>query len=190
MTDRGYLNLLTHLTRSSTTLPLPTLQASLAHYLANAQPSPTPLAASVASSPLFRHPTSSQLEALQTAFRHALHFRAALLQKEEEGVGGVFRRGVRARTGEWIRAVLKGLEGGNGALRLACSSGLLLGLGDRERDESRVRRKVEEEVILALAEVMDLHSNASSGWEREFKTDAEGRFHRCVIGLRSCLNCV
>ena len=75
MADRGYLHLLAHLTRPSTALALPTLRASLAHYLAALQPAPTPLAAASVSAPLFRAFAHARLAALCGACRDALHLR-------------------------------------------------------------------------------------------------------------------
>ncbi|KAL4244684.1 hypothetical protein ABKN59_010246 [Abortiporus biennis] len=171
MTDRGYTSLLSHLNKSSTNLPLATFQVSVAHYLAHIQPTPTPFAATVISSPYFRSFNHPKLEALSTAFRHALHFKIKLIKKESTGM---FSRSVRGRLGEWVIAVLKGLQGGEEILRLACCNGLLLGLGDWEGElaakEIKFRVRVEEELVVALAEVMELHPYISpSGWESEFK---------------------
>lgn len=171
MADRGYTNLLSHLNRFTTTLALTTIHASIAHYLAHIQPSATPLAGIVVSSPLFSTVTFSILDGLTVAFRHAVHIKVRLLKREERSL---FSRGLTARTAEWVADVLKGLEGGRPILRLACVCGLLLGLSDWEEDlEARngwVRRKAEEEVVIALAEVIDMEPSSSSLWEREFKS--------------------
>ncbi|KAJ3529486.1 hypothetical protein NM688_g7849 [Phlebia brevispora] len=175
MSDRGYFNLLAHLTRSTTSLPLSTAQAAVTHYLAHVQPTPTPLAASVISSAYFRSTSYAKLDALQTAFRHAVHLKVKLLKDEKRGL---FTLGLSARTATWIYEVLKGLEGGAALLRFGCASGLLLGLEDWEDEltarNSRMRRRVEEELVIALAEVMDFHTEPNSAWEREFASDTEG----------------
>ena len=185
MSDRGYFVLLTHLTRGTNTLPLQTIQASVAHYLAHVQPSPTPLAASVVSSPFFRPISYPKLETLETAFRHAVHIKIKLLKDEK---GGLFTRSLVARTGDWIEDVLKGLEGGDSMLRLACTCGLEHGLHEREDDlavsQSGMKHRVDEELIMALAEVMDMYSSASGGWAREFKADAQGMVRPSVESLR------
>lgn len=176
MSDRGYINLLSHLNRITTTLSLPTIQASIAHYLAHIQPSPTPLAATVISSPLFRTFSHPKLESLSTAFRHAVHLKVKLLKIEQ---GSLLSRSLKARVGEWVQGVMKGLQGGQELLRLACFTGLLLGLNDWEEDlstkETRMRRRVEEELVISLAEVMELYPHKSAlGWEREFNSGSGG----------------
>ena len=175
MTDRGYLNLLSHLTRSTTNLPLRTIQGSVAHYLARVHPSPKPLAATVVSSPFFRNASFERLDGLATTFRHAIHVKVKALKDEP---GGVFTRSLYTRLGDWVKEVLNGLQGGMPLVRLACYTGMVQGLEDWEADlkakEGRIRRKVEEELVVALAEVMDEFTASSpTGWEREFSQDAQ-----------------
>lgn len=175
MTDRGYLNLLSHLTRPSTNLPLQTIQGSVAHYLAHIHPSPTPLAATVVSSTFFRHASHERLDGLVTAFRHAVHVKVKALKEEP---GGVFTRSLHSRLSEWVREVLNGVQGGVPLLRLACYAGIVQGLQDWDSElktkEGRTRAKVEEELVVALAEVMDhLMATSSAGWEKEFTRDAQ-----------------
>ncbi|KAI0345822.1 hypothetical protein BDW22DRAFT_1353428 [Trametopsis cervina] len=175
MTDRGYLNLLSHLARSSTTLPLSTIQGSVAHYLAHINPSPTPLAATVVGSPFFRRASHIKLDGLATAFRHGVHLKMKVLKDEP---GGVFTRRLGARLADWVAEVLKGLQGGFSLLRLTCYTGLLQGLGDWEHElkakDGQMRRGVEEELVVALAEVMDQFTpDTSTGWEKEFKVESQ-----------------
>lgn len=177
MTDRGYINLLSHLNRPTTTAAFETIQASIAHYLANVQPLPTAFTAILISSQLFRVITLTKLQSLSTAFRHGVHIKVKQVQDTLEG-GGLFSRSLKAQVGEWVYALLKGLQGGQTMLRLAAYDELLLGLEDWEHDlivkESRMRGKLEEELVVALAEAMDMYPlNASSvGWETEFKPNA------------------
>lgn len=206
-TDRGYYNLLGHLSRPTTVLPLQTIQASISHYLANVQPTPTPFVALVISSPLFQHslpasssvPTSSfpslssssvpapsklyaALQALSTSFRHATHLKITHLSSKPSTI---FSRPFQSRVDEWVHAVLIGLQGGLPVFRLACACGLLLGLQDWEADlklkekEGKTRRKVEEEVVVSLAEVLDLYPYLSSAshWNSEFKGKAVEGMH-------------
>jgi hypothetical protein len=76
---------------------------------------------------------------------------------------------------------MKGLQGGQAMMRVACCAGLLNGLEDFEARlkmrEGRLRGKVEEEVVLAVAEVMDLYSSGrgSTDWEDEFHKDTDGK---------------
>ncbi|KAJ8463872.1 hypothetical protein ONZ51_g9966 [Trametes cubensis] len=182
MSDRGYINLIRHLTRASSTLPLETLQASIAHYLARPPipipGSPTSLTATALGSPLFRIHTHARLSALALAFRHAVHLRVGVLKEEAEAnPGGLLSRGVnvRAKLARWSKDVREGFKGSDAVIHLACASGLLLGLEDWETElqlkekERRERAKVEEEVVIALAEVIDEYAREGSGWEKDFK---------------------
>jgi hypothetical protein len=191
--DRGYTNLLFHLNRPSTALPLQTLTASLSHYLSSL-PSPTPLTAILITSSFFTPPRShTELSALSTAFRHAVHLKHKSLIDDQSGngLGTLFSRGVKVRLRDWVRDVLKGLEGGVGVLRLACAGGILTGLGDLEQvgklkagSGEAGRGRVEDEVVVALADVMELYESAAhgGGWEKEFQPVAgQGN------GIRACL---
>jgi hypothetical protein len=175
MSDPGYANLLNHLHRS-TSLSLQAAQSSIAYYLAHAQPSPTPLAASVVGSSLFKPFSNEKLDAVGKAFRHAVHIKMSLLEKEETSV---FLRSLDARMGGWVRGVMKGLQGSQAMIHLASSAGLLLGLEDFEQSlkmrNGRVRNNVEAELVVALAEVLDLYSSlrGSADWENEFHPDTE-----------------
>jgi hypothetical protein len=193
--DRGYTILLFHLNRPSTDQPLQSITASLSHYLSSL-PSPTPLTAITISSPFFT-PTLShtELSALSTAFRHAVHLKHRSLIDDQPGIGlgTLFSRGVKVRLRDWVRDVLKGLEGGMGVLRLACAGGILTGLGDLEGvgklkagSGEAGRGRVEDEVVVALAEVMELHESAAhgGGWEKEFQpVTGQGD------GMQACLLC-
>ncbi|KAI0755127.1 hypothetical protein C8Q80DRAFT_1143166 [Daedaleopsis nitida] len=188
MSDRGYINLIRNLTRSTSTLPLETLQASIAHYLARPPvpipSSPTALTATVLSSPLFRPHTYQKLTTLAVAFRHAVHLRVVVHRNEaDEHPAGLLSRGVNVpgRLAKWCRVVMEGFSGSAAVVRLACASGLLLGLEDWEKElkmkekEARVRAKAEEEVVLALAEVVDTYAKEGSGWESDFKQSMQAQ---------------
>lgn len=180
MSDRGYSNLLNHLHRPSTALSVENIRNSISYYLAHAQPTPTPLAATVVGSPLFRPFSNEKLEAICTAFRYAVHIKMNLLEEEDKTSSTIFLRNLNARLGGWVRGVMKGLQGGQAMMRVASSAGLLMGLEDFESKlkirEGRLRGSVEDEVVLSLAEVMDLYSSLrdSSDWELEFHPDTEG----------------
>ncbi|KAI0917380.1 hypothetical protein AcW2_007517 [Taiwanofungus camphoratus] len=176
MTDRGYFFLLNHLYHPTINLSLSTVQTSIAHYLVHLQPSPTSLAGSLVSSPFFRPFSRARLEVLCTALRHGVHIKVKLLQGEQ---GSLFARSLKSRATEWVKGILAGLRGGHPMLRLVCSGGLLLGLQDLEGEvharESRMRRDVEEEVILALAEVIDTYSYLppSADWSKDYSSDPQ-----------------
>ncbi|GJE98287.1 hypothetical protein PsYK624_145130 [Phanerochaete sordida] len=174
--DRGYLNLVAHLSRPSTSLPLTTVLGSVAHHLARAAPSATPLAASVVSSALFRAHAHADLDGLLTACRHAVHLKLAALEAQP---GGLFARSTAALVAEWVAQVLQGLQGGHAVLRLACCAGLLHGMVDREAElkleRSSARRTVEEEFLVALAEVVEYASApaAVDPWQAEFRSKVQ-----------------
>lgn len=176
MADRGYFALLSHLYRPSSTLPLPTVQASIAHYLARLPQPPTALSAAVTSSPLFQRFSYAKLEALCTAHRHAVQLKVKLLDEDK---GGVFSRGLRARVKEWLKGVLEGFRGGHAVLKLACLGGILLGFEDLESGlhlgNGGVRGIVEDEIVLVLAEVLDAYSYVpySTDWVKDFKSESE-----------------
>lgn len=173
-----YSNLLAHLQRPATSVALETIQGTLSHHLAHLS-LPTPLAASAVSAPLFlSHPlTLAKLDTLSTAFRHAVHIKYDLLTKEAEESSvtkAIFTRGTRTRLGQWVDALIKGLQGGQPIMRLACTTGILMGINDFEKLRSQ-KGPAENEVVLSLAEVMDLFrsfqlsSSSSSEWEKEFQ---------------------
>ncbi|KAJ6512070.1 hypothetical protein C8R47DRAFT_1291837 [Mycena vitilis] len=179
MSSPGYANLLAHLHNPSTSLPLQTIQSALAHHLAKLSPLPTPLAASIVSSPLFSvHPFSHpKLQTLFTAFRHAAHLKyrdSKDAEKSQSVVGSVLSRGTAGRVKQWAGAVLKGIKGGQPILRLACCGGLLAGLEDLKNAEQLQlgRSQLEDEVVISVAESMDVYSHVASTaaeWEAEFQ---------------------
>lgn len=178
MSTNAYSNLLQHLHRAEPALPLETIQVALAFHIANHGPLPTALAATAITSPLFlSHPfTISRLQSLSASFRHALHLKFTLLSGPSFSF---FERSISTRLTQWTRALIKGLQGGNPLLRLAAASGVLLGLDDLQtqaesdpRGNSPVsdttRAKVEDELVIAFAEVMD-QEGIGRDWESEFQ---------------------
>ncbi|EGN98046.1 hypothetical protein SERLA73DRAFT_109381 [Serpula lacrymans var. lacrymans S7.3] len=174
--DRGYTILLTHLHRPSNTLPLSTIQASITHFLANPQPLPTPLSAAVVSSPSFQPLSHSKLQALNTSFRHAVHIKSCALKSDQPGI---FAQSIGAQLKSWASAVVKGLQGGQAIIKLACCSGLLLGLDDitstLPTNQRNIRGRVEDELVLTVAEVIDIFSFRQSfdAWGKAFEPATE-----------------
>ncbi|KAF9219266.1 hypothetical protein BS17DRAFT_789773 [Gyrodon lividus] len=174
VSDRGYSILLSYLHRPSSTIPpLPTLQGLIVHYLSQLAPTPTPLAATIVSSSLFRPFSLAKLEALSNSFRHAVHTKLRIIQEEPSSI---FYPSLNARLNSWSASLLEGLEGGHAITRLACCSGLLMGLEDilprlpaKQRD---VKASVEDELILAFAGVIDLFTSSDS-WGKEFQPVTE-----------------
>ncbi|KAF8133976.1 hypothetical protein EV363DRAFT_1214665 [Boletus edulis] len=171
----SYTALLSHLHRPSSTSPpaLPTLQGLIVHHLSQLKPSPTPLAAAIVSSPLFRPFSFAKLDALSISFRHAVHAKLRLLKDEPSGL---FLPSLNARLANWSTSLLKGFEGGHAITRLACCSGLLLGLDDilqkLPAKQPDVKYSVEDELILAFADVIDLFISSDS-WGKEFQPITE-----------------
>lgn len=124
-------------------------------------------------------------------------------------VSSIFSLPLTSRLSIWIRDILNGLQGGSPVVRFACLGGLLVGLEDLERQKAArkagletntnekgetdevvaVRRytrgRVEEEVVVALAEVMEAyplpssdqstdHGGLKSDWESEFAQNTSG----------------
>ncbi|KAL0069888.1 hypothetical protein AAF712_003158 [Marasmius tenuissimus] len=198
----NYSRLLQHLHRIEHDLPLETIQAALSHSLANSQPTPTSLAATAISSNLFlatpfKH---ANLQALQVAFRHAVHLKYALLDKPKTWSTTIFTRSSKYQMNLWVSDLLKGLQGGHAVMRLAAGNGIMLGLEDVKNGKDMdlaIRGKVEDEVIIAFAEAMDLYKyevgegsadiNASTPvaeWEREFQKydpNADSAITLCIV---------
>ncbi|KIY44787.1 hypothetical protein FISHEDRAFT_50619 [Fistulina hepatica ATCC 64428] len=160
MSNREYSLLLSFLHEKAPHVELGTLQSALSFHLAHLSPTPTPLAASAVSSKYFASVsyTHERLQALSLAFRHAIHLR---YRKESTEGSTLLTPSIASRLGSWLLAVLHGLQGGAPVLRLACCTGLLLGIEDIrvEADiQARHRSKVEHDVVLSIAEVMDMYS--------------------------------
>lgn len=194
----AYANLLTHLHKHESNLPLQTISASVSHYLA-LLPSATPLAAALISSPLFTSGLShKKLDVLSTSLRAAVHLKLKTID-DEPGMG-VFSRSKRTRIGIWVKDILAGFKGGMAAMRLACTGGLLLGIRDLESSgkvdlSGSASGKVEDEIVIALAEVMEIfgprEDEKEIGWEKEFwpvVEEEEGAYlPRCLIVQQSDL---
>lgn len=186
--ERGYSVLLSSLHRASTpTPPLPTLQGLIVHYLARLSPAPTPLAATIVGSPLFRPFSLIKLDALKTSFRHAVHTKLHLLK---DAPTSLFLPTLNAQLNTWLVAVLRGLEGGHAITRLACCSGLLLGVEDvlnRLPSKQRVvESPVQDEIVLAFADVIDLFTSSDS-WGKEFRPETEaGEEDALTLSLITC----
>lgn len=172
--DRGHTLLLSSLGRSNTTeTPLSTIQALIVHYLANIHPSPTPLAATIVSSPIFLPFSLSKLEVLSTSFRHAVHSKLQVLKADSSGL---FSPSLDTQLNVWSLAIFQGLEGGHAIIRSACCSGLLLGLEDILQHLPAKMRGVkgiaEDELVMTFADVIDQFST-SDAWRKEFHSVAE-----------------
>lgn len=122
-----------------------------------------------------------------------MKFRALVQEdRKRSRLGALFRKSVLGSMEEWVKEVVSGLEGGHPVLRVACCTGLLLGVGDIKRPSKELgdglelgysRGIVEDEAILSLAEVMDSYTLAATHtgssveeWEKEFQPAGEGMF--------------
>ena len=175
--------LLSHLLNDQSTAPLSAVQAALSHHLAHIQPLPTPLAAAAVSSPFYlsRPQTHDKLQSLAAAFRNAVHLKLQAVEKASElktALASVFSRDAQSAIAQWTVDIVKGLHGGQAIMRLACLTGLLLGIVDIEKTKNekglafnagRGRNMVENEFVIAVAEVVDAYAEPKSDWEREFR---------------------
>jgi hypothetical protein len=183
--------LLTHLQNANPKIPLPTLLGALSHHL-SIDPSPASLAAATVSSSFFlaRAQTHEKLQGLVSVFRHAVNAKhRALAQSHEERwtvTKAIFSRSVQSRVEAWVIEVVEGLQGGRAVLKLSCLVGLLLGLKDLERAQEYIAQ-VEDEIVIALAEVMDAHAQTvnASDWEKEFQPHEQGALIN-TCRLRDC----
>lgn len=81
---------------------------------------------------------------------------------------------------EWVRGLVRGFKGGQAVIRFVSAGGILLALDDLKEklgaDPGRgsVRAKTEDELIIALTEIMELYgAPKDSAWEKEFQPVTE-----------------
>lgn len=81
---------------------------------------------------------------------------------------------------EWVRSLVKGFKGGQALIRFVSAGGILLGLDDLKEKSGAdpgsggVRAKTEDELIVALTEIMELYgAPKDSAWEKEFQPQTE-----------------
>ena len=81
---------------------------------------------------------------------------------------------------EWVRGLVKGFKGGQAVIRFVSVGGILLGLDDlikklgADLASGSVRAKVEDELIVALSEIVELYgAPKDSAWEKEFQPETE-----------------
>ena len=81
---------------------------------------------------------------------------------------------------EWVRGLVKGFKGGQAVIRFVSVGGILLGLDDlikklsADLGSGSVRAKVEDELIVALSEIVELYgAPKDSAWEKEFQPETE-----------------
>lgn len=96
---------------------------------------------------------------------------------------------------EWARSLVKGFKGGHALIRFVSAGGILLGLGDLKEQlgadpgSGSVRAKTEEELIVALTEIMELYGAPKDcAWEKEFQPETEHgecKLHVAHIPARS-----
>jgi len=208
--DRGYTILLSHLHDGASKLPQQTVQGALAHHLATASPLPTALAATAISSPFYLSQpfTHSKLQSFATSFRHATHLKYRTLieaTKSRSKIQTILGRSMETVLGQWVTDVLGGVQGGHPVLRLSACTGLLLGVEDLKLGEKGAKEEgldigsarsgVEDDNVVALAEVMDTYASAvgsgsGSGveeWEREFQPAGQDILSLALILASQCL---
>ncbi|KAI6133421.1 hypothetical protein EDD16DRAFT_1881813 [Pisolithus croceorrhizus] len=146
---------------SAPTPPLSTLQGLIVHYLARLSPAPTPLAATIVGSPLFRPFLLIKLDTLKTSFRHAVHTKLHLLK---DAPTGLFLPSLNAH------GLLLGMED------------VLKRLPSKQRD---VESSVQDKIVLAFADVIDLFTSSDS-WRKEFRPETEAGEDALTLALITC----
>ncbi|KAK2464158.1 hypothetical protein APHAL10511_003615, partial [Amanita phalloides] len=177
----SYQVLLSHLLDNKSSTVPSAVQAALSHQLAFLKPLPTPLAATAVSSPFYcsRPVSHDKLQSLAAAFRRALHLKLQAFEKvveSQSAVASLFVRDTQSAIARWTIDVVKGLQGGQPITRLACLTGLVLGVEDiirGKREQGRIfnagrgRNMVENELVIAVAEIVDSYGvEPESDWER------------------------
>ncbi len=120
-----------------------------------------------------------------------MHLRLKALEDEETTL---FTRGIHLRMAEWIRGLVKGFKGGQAVIRFVSAGGILLGLDDLKEQSGAdpgsgsVRAKTEDELIIALTEIMELYGAPKDrAWEKEFQPETEhGECNLRVLTFPPC----
>ncbi|KAI6167446.1 hypothetical protein EDD17DRAFT_1846589 [Pisolithus thermaeus] len=164
--ERRYSVLLSSLRETSASTSLSTL---IIRYLARLSPAPTPLAATIVGSPLCRPSSLVELDALKASFRHVVHTKLHLLK---DAPTGLFLPSLNAQLNAWLVA------------------GLLLGVEDILKrlpsKQRNVESSVQDEIVLAFADVIDLFTSSDS-WGKEFLPETEaGEEHALTLSLITC----
>jgi hypothetical protein len=168
--DQNYRNLLAHLQRTSDNLPSGVIPA-LTHYLSTVPlPLPTTLTASVIASPVWK---DENLQSVLLAFRQSVHLKTRTLL-DDLHAGLSLSPGPAWKFRSWIKAVCSGARIGISRVRIAALGGLLIGLEEvkEQLDAGGARFKVEDEVIIAIAEYFD---EVNSSWSSEIHPKGAGR---------------
>jgi hypothetical protein len=187
--DRSYANLLLHLQRPRSGISLQTVVSAIPHYLSQLPlPHPTQLTAIVISSSLWQPLSVHTVASLMNGYR------SAVLSKEKQvqnAVGGWFARDPRTLLAEWASAVMKGVSRGDPQLRIAILGGLQLGFHDVDPGDTRnsVRGRLESQIVIACAEMLEAVSTPGHTWRTEFKVrEVEGMSQFCRLSSRKLIS--
>lgn len=207
--DRGYHALLTQLSGTArNAISIDTIHGALCHYLVNlpaTQPTPAPLTAAVAASPLYEpnfFASSSsgsnfnnehnkeylkRLFTLGSVYHTALAQKWHALKKHEEG-RGLFDASIANEIKRWIRGTIDSLKEGDALVRLCVSGGLLSGLESLEelKTKQTLKRRIEDRAIMSYAELLsEVAESANDPWNSEFKSSKAqlGEFYLCRFGV-------
>lgn len=167
--DAAYTNLLAHLQRPGSGISLQTVISATPYYLAQLPlPHPTQLTAFVISSSAWQPLSVHTLGSLVNCFRSAVHLKETNLQNS---ASGWFARDPQILLAEWAFAVMKGVSRGDPQLKIGIIGGLLLGLKDLGHDHvlNRVQDRLENQIVIACAEMLEGVSTLGNSWKAEFK---------------------
>lgn len=173
--DRAYTNLLEHLNHPKPSISLDVVFSSVPYYLSQlALPHPTQLTAFFISSTLWKRLTLGQLKAIIATFRTAVHLKHVEIQKS----GKWFLQSPQQQLAEWMNAVLKGISRGNPQLKFAMLGGMLVAFHELGDDAISVwkRDRIQRQVVLACAELMETVSDTADPWEQEFSSTPDSQF--------------
>ncbi|KZT40648.1 hypothetical protein SISSUDRAFT_1043982 [Sistotremastrum suecicum HHB10207 ss-3] len=165
--DRQYLYLLIHLRRPSPAIPVKTVESATPHYLSQLSfEHVTSFTATVLSSAIWQPASNSSISSCSLIFRNAVHLK---LQHLETKPKGIFSRSTQTRLRQWLDAVLKGAREGNRFLRAALLGGLAVGFNEitTENKQLKYPASLEDELLVALAEVLDVA--VAPSWGGEFQ---------------------
>lgn len=168
--DRQYINLLAHLRKDASNLPMKTFQSTLPYYLSRlAVEHVTTLTATVLASGYWLPVNTERALALASIFQQATTLKYKLVDEAKQKSVFSLSRSRQSQMGSWIRAVMRGGANGNSLLRLSVHGGLNAGIQQisrLEEDISSLASEPQKAFITAMSE--SFNSNTSS-WNTEFQ---------------------
>ena len=174
--DRQYLNLLSHLRRPSSSLPVETLRSTLPYYLSKLSiEHVTTLTATVLASGYWLPVSVERAPILGTVFQHALLLRHKNIEEEKNNSFLSLSRSIRSQLNSWIEAVLKGASSGDLLLRLYIYGGVISGAKQLElidEDLNSMDSRTQSAFVTVTAELL-ANEAPRARWNQEFRSARE-----------------